>query len=152
MPYKITRFKPEHLELIEPREELKKEVDFIIQNKDYIKLYTNEMVSNTLWYDDIPLMVYGFHNNGIGTYTVFVISHKDLSKHKFAAIKAIYKYYEEYVMSDVRRLEAYVNLDDSTALRFAKWFGFAIIGIRHKASYGGYDQAILERLQRKASC
>mgnify|MGYP002512752802 CR=1 FL=1 len=76
MPYKITRFKPEHLELIEPREELKKEVDFIINNTDYMKLYTNEMISNTLWYNDIPLMVYGFHNNGIGTYTVFVIAHR----------------------------------------------------------------------------
>lgn len=150
MPYKITRFKPEHLDLIEPREELKADMDYVRSHPEYTQMYTTEMITNTLWYNDTPILIYGLHNGGFGTYTVFVIAHKDLHKHKFATVKAIYKYYDEYVMNDLRRFEAYVNLDDLTALRFAKWFGFAIIGIRHQASVSGHDQAILERLQRKS--
>ena len=150
MPYKITRFKPEHLELIEVRDEQKADIEFIRTNPAYKAMYTTEMITNTLWYNDTPIFIYGFHNSGIGTYVPMVIAHKELRKHKFATIKAVYKYYDEYVMNDLRRFEAYVNLDDFTALRFAKWFGFAIIGIRHQASIGGCDQAILERLQRKS--
>ena len=150
MPYKITRFKVEHFSMIDPRPEAKPEVDFLIKNEKFHTLYTTQMVTNTLWYDDKPLLIFGMINDGLGTYTALAIADKDLKKHKFAAIKSIYKYYDEYVMSDVRRIEAFINLDDLTALRFAKWFGFAIIGIRHQASFSGHDQAIVERLQRKA--
>lgn len=150
MPYKITRFKPEHFDLIEPRKEALPEVEFMRTNDKYKELYSKQMVTNTLWHNDRPILIYGMVNDGLGTYTVLVVAAHDLAKHKFATIKAIYKYYDEYVMNDLRRFEAFVNLDDATALRFAKWFGFAIIGIRHQASFSGHDQAILERLQRKS--
>lgn len=150
MPYKITRFKAEHFDLIEPRKEALPEVEYMRKNEKYKELYTTQMVTNTLWHNDKPVLIYGMVNDGMGTYTVLAIASHDAIKHKFAIVKAIYKYYDDYVMSDLRRMEAFVNLDDLTALRFAKWFGFAIIGIRHQASFSGHDQAILERLQRKS--
>lgn len=149
MPYKVLRFKMSHLEDFKPRKEQIVDLEAFRECKITRESWIRRFESFTLFYEDKPIMIYGFMSGGYGTYYPVILSSEDIDKHRFAVIRCLYDCAEKYVGSDVRRFEAYVNAEDKKANRFARYFGFEPVGIRRQASVDGKDQIIYERLWRK---
>lgn len=147
MTYHIKRFQIEHIDQLDIRDELKAEAYHIRDNKMYHDVYLKGFPFYTLFHEDQALMIYGFHNGGTGTYMPLVLISKHAAKHKFVLIRTIFKYATETLGSDARRIEANVCATDKNAIRFAKLFGFEMIGLRRCATIKGEDEIIFERLQ-----
>lgn len=149
MSYNIVALKPEHFDLIDVRDELKPELDFIKQSSAMKEVYFKGAPFFSLMKEDKILMIYGFFNSGYGTYLPMALASKGLDKHKFAMVRCIYDYVETFIGKDIRRFEITCTLSDNSAVALAKFFGFETVGIRRCASILGEDQVILERLYRK---
>ena len=145
--YTITRFKLEDIDKMNVRKEHKAEALFIRDNVTYHDIYLNGFPFYTLQYENVPILIYGFHNSGVGTYSPLVLVAEEISSHKFAVIRALFKYAVEVIGSDCRRLEAYVKVEDAPAKRLAEMFGFEMIGLRRNSTLEGGDEIIYERLQ-----
>jgi hypothetical protein len=146
MNYSVERFKVSDWDEIDIREEAK--ADFEVSRREAVikEVYTNGMPFFTLRADGKVIFIYGFMYGGMGTYHPAVMASKDLRKHTRKVIQLCYDYFATYVPSSCRRMEAFCDIMDTTAVNFAKKFGFNIIGIRHNATAEGHDQVILERL------
>lgn len=149
MPYRIKRFKKEHLDNFDFRDEQKAEAELFLRRDDIIYIWVNLLPMFTLFYNEKPLMVYGMQATGWGTYYPTIFMSKGIDKHILSVIRCVYKYADEYVGQDVRRFEAYVNAEDTKAHRFARFFGMEPVGIRRQAGVSGEDQVVYERLWRK---
>ena len=149
MSYNVVALKPEHFDIIDIRDELKPELDFIKQNKNMQEIYFKGAPFFSLMKDGKVLLIYGFFNSGYGTYLPMALAAKGLDKHKFAMVRCIYNYVETYIGKDIRRFEITCTLSDNYAVNTAKFFGFETVGIRRCASVLGEDQVLLERLFRK---
>lgn len=149
MPYKNVKFKVEHLKDFNVREEQKPEMEFFLNHPDIQKFWMYKLPILTLLHNDVPILIYGLQNTGIGTYFPMVFAGKDIDKHRFAVIRCLYDYVEKFVGTDVRRFEGYVAATDKKARRLAEFFGFEPVGIRRQAGVNGEDQIIYERLWRK---
>lgn len=146
----IENLKKEHFDKIKVRPELQKELEAIRQSQALMNVYLKQGRFLTLFNSDSEIvMIYGMINSGFGTYIPMVLPGSILDKHKFSVVRCIYKYVDTYVGPDVRRFEVTVTVGDDTALKFAKWFGCEIAGLRRQSSCTGEDQLILERLFRK---
>jgi len=148
-PYKICRLKLEHLHKINVRDAYLADVEFLKQNKGMQDVYLKGSPFFTLFHNDDIIMIYGCHNSGFGTYIPLFLPSNNIRKHSFAVTNAVFDYVQECVGPDVRRFEAVCNISDETAVRFAKWFGFEVVGIKRQSSAAGEDQLLLERLYRK---
>ena len=147
MPYKRERFNLKHFTYFEPRKE--QECDFFYVKNDRTHLEYFRLRGVTLLHNAKTIAVLSFVDAGFGTYIPLLLVSKHAIKHKVALVKFIYEYFEKYIDSGVRRIEALIDAEDPTALRFVKLFGFDIIGIKHCSSIKGGDQIIVERLVRK---
>lgn len=147
--YKILKFKIEHFENFKERKEQRKEIEFLFKNKDIKRLWSFVLPIFTLMYDDTPILIYGMQSSGSGTYFPMVYAGEGIDKHRFAVVRCIYDYVENFVADDVRRFEAYVSATDEKANRLVKFFGMEPIGYRRQAGMDGGDQVIYERLWRK---
>lgn len=139
----------EHLDNFDSREVQDPEIEFLKANPEFQKWWVFYMPVFTLFYKDTPIMIYGIQNTGTGTYVPMVFASRQVYKHRFAVIRSLYKYVEDFVGEDVRRFEAYVSATDKKANKLAKFFGFEPIGFRRQAGLDGGDQVIYERLWRK---
>lgn len=149
MHYSISKFRMEHLDTFDCRKVQEPELRFLKENPEFQKWWVFYMPVFTLFYDKEPIMIYGIQNSGYGTYYPMVFAAKHVYKHRFAVIRSLYKYVEEFVGEDVRRFEAYVSATDDKANKLARFFGFEPIGFRRQAGMDGGDQVIYERLWRK---
>lgn len=149
MPYRVVKFNRSHFDNFDVRDEQKMDLECLLSHNDWKKMWEGELPMFTLFYDDKPLMMYGMQNSGIGTYFPQAFVGKDIYKHTRAVVRCLYDYVEKFVGKDVRRLEAYVAVDDIKAQRLVEFFGFEVIGYRRQATIDGKDQIIYERLGRK---
>lgn len=150
MHYNIKKFKKEHLDIFEPRDIIKPEIDYLKEQMNAIKEWETISPVFTLFADEKPIMIYGLFPSGTGTYMVTVFAGKDVDKHVFRMVRCLYKYVEDFVGYDVRRFEGHCHPNDLETLRLAKFFGFETVGYRRQAGVDGTDQVILERLWRKS--
>ena len=149
MSYRIEKFKIEHFENFDAREEQKPEIEFMHKHKEIQTAWMFELPIFTLFYNDKPILIYGMQNSGMGTYYAMVYAAENIDKHRFSVIRCLYDYVEKFVGKDIRRFEAYVSATDEKANRLAKFFGFEPVGDRRQAGMDGGDQVIYERLWRK---
>lgn len=149
MPYRMERFKLEHLDKFDNRPEQEADLHYFLKDETTQRIWLRVLPIFTFFYKDKPLMIFGIQNSGIGTYYPMLFAGRNIDKHRFAVIRCIYDYVEQFVDSDVRRFEAHVAAADKQANRLAKFFGFEAVGIRRQAGAGGEDQVIYERLWRK---
>lgn len=149
MPYKVVKFRMEHLDTFDNRDEQAAEIDFLRQHPEMQDLWSFKLPVCTLMYNDKPILIYGMQNSGMGTYFVMVYAGKGVDKHRFAVVRCLYDYAEKFVGNDVRRFEANVSVTDKQSNRLARFFGFEAIGIRRQAGMNEEDQVIYERLWRK---
>lgn len=149
MPYKIERFKMHHLDTFEPRPEQESDLNYFLKDDTTQRIWLRILPIFTFMYKEKPLMIFGMQNSGIGTYYPMLFAGRNVDKHRFAMIRCIYDYVEQFVGTDVRRFEAHVAATDKQANRLVKFFGFEPIGFRRQAGAGGEDQVIYERLWRK---
>lgn len=148
MHYKFEKCTEEHVMSIDPRAEQLDDVLFIRRHPSLVKRFTDEAM--TLVCDGSPIAIIAITPLGFGSYMPIMITSRLAIKYKLSVVKCIYEYFERYVPIDVKRVEALVNVSDTTALRFVKLFGFDIIGIKHCSSRTGEDQIIVERMIRKS--
>lgn len=149
MLYSVEKFKMEHLNKYNARDEQLEELIFLRKHLEVQDLWQYKLPVFSLMADGIPILIYGMSTSGIGTYFPMVFAAKGIDKHRFAVIRCLYDYVEKFVGTDVRRFEAYVTATDSQANRLARFFGFEPVGIRRQAAIDGQDQIIYERLWRK---
>lgn len=149
MPYRLERFKIEHLDNFDHRPEQEADLNWFLKNTDVQRFWLRILPIFTFFYEDKPIMIFGIQNSGIGTYYPMLFAGRNIDKHRFAVVRCIYDYVEQFVDTDVRRFEAYVSATDTQAKRLVQFFGFEPVGIRRQAGVGGEDQVIFERLWRK---
>lgn len=146
MLYKEKNFEIEDLYKVLEYSNQIQEVDYVRNNPVEIEIYLSKPGFRTLMYGDDIVCIFGCPYGGYRTYVPTMIPGKCMKHHLRRVIKFLYRYFITNVPPDVQRLEAAVDAEDKVALRFAKYFGFGIIGIRHNSCPNGHDQAILERL------
>ena len=149
MPYRIVKFRMNHFDKFDARDEQLAEIAFLRAHKDWQRLWMFDMPIFTLFYKDKPILIYGMQNTGGGTYFPMAYAGEGIDKHRFAVIRCLYDYVEKFVGNDVRRFEAYVSATDKKAIRLAEFFGMEPVGFRRQAAFDGGDQIIMERLWRK---
>lgn len=144
--YEVRKFKKQDWFDIEPKEEARASLEFMRKNYDYEAIFTKMMPFFTFLVDGEIILIYGCMDGGCRTYYPMLIPGKNITKYKKTVVNLCYQYYAKYIPVHVTRLEAYCDLEDPATVRFAKYFGFDIVGIRHAGSAEGHDQAIMERL------
>lgn len=149
MLYRIEKYKKEHLEKFDVRDEIKPEVEYLKRIDSIQNIWEFKLPMFTLFADDRPIMIYTITNCLAGTYMPMVYAAKQVDKHTFRMIRCLYDYVDKFVGDDVRRFEAYVGAHDLKTQHLAKFFGFEVIGYRRQAGVDGGDQIIYERLWRK---
>ena len=147
MHYKTEPFKLQHLHRLKPRPEQQDDYDFIKTNDASLNYFQARGL--TLLNGENTVAILALIDLGFGSYMPLLLTSSEAIKHKLTLVKFMYEYFEKYVGPEVRRIEALIDVDDKTALRFVKFFGFDIIGIKHCSSRTGGDQIIVERLVRK---
>lgn len=149
MHYRIEKFKKEHLDIFDVRDEIKAEVEHLKYIDAIQRAWEYMLPVFTLFADERPIMIYSVTNTLMGTYIPMVYAAKDVDKHVFRMIRCLYKYVEEFVGNDVRRFEAYIGAHDKKTQHLAEFFGFEVVGFRRQAGADEGDQIIYERLWRK---
>lgn len=149
MHYKIEKFRMEHFDKFEVRTHQRADFEALKANVKVRGAWEYELPIMTLFADEEPIFIFGIQNSGIGTYFPVLFASEGMDKHLFHVIRYVYDYVDKFVGNDVRRFEAYVDVTDIKAQRWAEFFGFENVGYRRQGTVDGHDQIIYERLWRK---
>ena len=116
MNYSIEAFKLSDWKDIEPREELRAQLEDIKKEILYIDIFTKGMPFFTLRADGEIIVIYGMLWGGSGTYVPSVIAGKNIKKHLRKVIQIFYEYFATYVPRTCRRMEAHCDIMDTKAI------------------------------------
>lgn len=149
MPYSERDFQEEDLRKVCKYENQIEEIEYVQGNPIELEIYNSTPKFRTLLYNDEIVCIFGCPYGGYRTYIPALIPGQCMKRHLRRVITFLYKYFLTHIPMDVQRLEAAIDAEDKVALRFAQYFGFDIIGLRHQACVNGHDQVVVERLCSK---
>jgi hypothetical protein len=140
---RVVPFKPEHLSHLPLQRKQLNAREYIANDPDYIRALTMYGDAYTVLVDGEPIVCAGVMKYGDGRGGAWALFAETSGKHFVRICRYILRYLQ---VSDLRRIEAVVDVDFAEGIRLAKVLGFKVEGVMQQYGRDGHDHYMMGRV------